>query len=118
MSLVFPLPLPSDRGERSELTIDHRKVGQVIFNPTASSVLASASGDYLVKLWDIDNGKDTASITLNGHKDIIQSIAWNAVGNVLATVSSLPLHFLSGRRTAKSSEVDWKMNDKLIRSDV
>jgi coronin-1B/1C/6 len=70
----------------------HRKVGQVIFHPTAQNVLTSASGDHLVKIWDIDQG-DSPKITLKGHNDTIQSLAWNAVGTTLATVSfiaSLP----------------------------
>jgi coronin-1B/1C/6 len=65
----------------------HRKVGQVIFHPTAQNVLTSASGDHLVKIWDIDQG-DSPKITLKGHNDTIQSLAWNAVGTTLATVSS------------------------------
>jgi hypothetical protein len=48
--------------------------------------LTSASGDHLVKIWDIENG-DEAKITLKGHNDTIQSLAWNAVGTTLATVS-------------------------------
>lgn len=65
-----------------------RKVGQVIFHPTASNVLTSASGDHLVKIWDIDQN-DSPKLTLKGHTDSIQSLAWNAVGTTLATVSSL-----------------------------
>ena len=60
----------------------------MIFHPTASNVLTSASGDHLVKIWDIDQG-DSPKITLKGHNDTIQSLAWNAVGTTLATVSAL-----------------------------
>ena len=70
---------------RSQANLD-RKVGQVIFHPTAQNVLTSASGDHLVKIWDIDQG-DSPKITLKGHNDTIQSLAWNAVGTTLATVS-------------------------------
>ncbi len=64
-----------------------RKVGQVMFHPTASSLLASASGDYLIRLWDIEKGQDAATTTLKGHSDTIQSLCWNAVGTTLVTVS-------------------------------
>ena len=72
-------------GSQADLS---RKVGQVIFHPTAQNVLTSASGDHLVKIWDIDQG-DSPKITLKGHNDTIQSLAWNAVGTTLATVSFL-----------------------------
>jgi WD40 repeat protein len=76
--------------ERSEYQYSrpHSKVGQVVFHPTASHVLASASGDHLIRLWDIENGQD-ASITLKGHGDSIQSLCWNTVGTTLATVSTV-----------------------------
>ncbi len=64
-----------------------RKVGQVVFHPAASNLLASASGDLLVRLWDIEKGQDSATITLKGHSDSIQSLCWNAVGTTLVTVS-------------------------------
>ena len=77
-----------------------RKVGQVVFHPTASSLLASASGDHLVRLWDIEKGQEEAAITLKGHNDTIQSLCWNAVGTTLVTVNNiflinLPLTMLS-----------------------
>ncbi|GFZ44847.1 Coronin-like protein [Saitozyma sp. JCM 24511] len=75
---------PEDLSAKSKLNAGGRKVGQVIFHPTASHVLASASGDHLIRLWDIENGQD-ASITLKGHGDSIQSLCWNTVGTTLAT---------------------------------
>lgn len=76
---------PTDIAPSAKLNAGGRKVGQVTFNPAASNLLASASGDYLVRLWDIENGQDAPAITLTGHKDTIQSIAWNAIGTTLAT---------------------------------
>ncbi|RXW18022.1 hypothetical protein EST38_g7826 [Candolleomyces aberdarensis] len=61
-----------------------RKVGQVLFHPTASNVLATASGDSLVKLWDLANPEDPRS-TLSGHGDIIQSLTFNPTGTLLVT---------------------------------
>uniref|UniRef100_A0A060TAF2 Coronin n=1 Tax=Blastobotrys adeninivorans TaxID=409370 RepID=A0A060TAF2_BLAAD len=61
-----------------------RKVGHVLFHPTAENVLASSSGDYTVKIWDIE--KEECLATLE-HKDLITSMAFNYNGSLLATVS-------------------------------
>jgi len=63
-----------------------RKVGQVLFHPTASNVLASASGEYTVKLWDLANPEEPRSV-LSGHGDIVQSMTFNPTGTLLATTS-------------------------------
>jgi coronin-1B/1C/6 len=55
-----------------------------LFHPTASHVLASASGEYTVKLWDLENYESPRSV-LSGHGDVIQSISFNATGVLLAT---------------------------------
>ncbi|KAI7850850.1 hypothetical protein BDC45DRAFT_517296 [Circinella umbellata] len=60
-----------------------RKVGQVLFHPTASNVLASASTDLTIKLWDIESGQERQEVT--GHTEIIQSLAYNYNGSLLAT---------------------------------
>jgi coronin-1B/1C/6 len=68
--------------------IHRRKVGQVVFHPTASNLLTSASGDHLVRLWDISTNNDSPVIQLKGHGDTIQSLSWNAVGTTLVTVGA------------------------------
>jgi WD40 repeat protein len=45
--------------------------------------LASASTDLTIKLWDIEKGVEKQEIT--GHNEIIQSLAWNYNGSLLAT---------------------------------
>ncbi|KAL4215460.1 DUF1900-domain-containing protein [Rhizopus microsporus] len=60
-----------------------RKVGQVLFHPTADNVLASASTDLTIKLWDIEKGVEKQEIT--GHTELIQSMSWNYNGSLLAT---------------------------------
>ncbi|WVQ64461.1 uncharacterized protein L199_002628 [Kwoniella botswanensis] len=77
--------VPEDLSPELRLSAGGRKVGQVIFHPTSSNLLTAASGDHLVRLWDISSGGDSPKITLKGHTDSIQGIAWNAVGNTLAT---------------------------------
>jgi coronin-1B/1C/6 len=59
------------------------KVGHVLFHPVAENVLASASTDLTIKLWDIEKGVERQEIT--GHTEIIQSIAWNYNGSLMAT---------------------------------
>ena len=61
-----------------------RKVGHVLFNPAAENVLASSSGDYTIKLWDIEQGQSRLSLK---HADIVQSLSWSADGALLVTTS-------------------------------
>jgi coronin-1B/1C/6 len=57
-------------------------VGHVLFNPAASNVLASSSGDYTIKLWDIEQGQSRLQLK---HGDIVQSLSWSADGTLLVT---------------------------------
>ncbi|KAF2763335.1 coronin-6 [Pseudovirgaria hyperparasitica] len=61
-----------------------RKVGHVLFNPSAENVLASASGDYTIKLWDVETGASKLQLK---HNDVVQSLSWNASGSLLVTTS-------------------------------
>ncbi|CAG8479974.1 11183_t:CDS:2 [Ambispora gerdemannii] len=62
-----------------------RKVGHVLFHPTADNVLASSSADLTIKLWDIEKGSEKSELT--GFTDFVQSLAWNWNGSLLATTS-------------------------------
>jgi coronin-1B/1C/6 len=62
-----------------------RKVGTVNFSPVANNVLATSSTDFSVKIWDIEAGD--AKIDVSGHSDIIQSLAWNYDGTLIATAA-------------------------------
>jgi coronin-1B/1C/6 len=93
-----------------------RKVGQVLFNPAAENILASASGDFTIKLWDVTTGQ--SPLTLK-HTDIVQSLTWNASGSLLATTSrdkkirvwdarqEKPIHEAPGHAGAKNSRAVW-----------
>ncbi|KAF2105892.1 actin-binding protein-like protein [Lophiotrema nucula] len=93
-----------------------RKVGHVLFNPAAENVLASASGDYTVKLWDV--GAGAAKLNLR-HKDIVQSLSWSADGALLVTTSrdkklriwdvrqEKPAQEVNGHPGAKNSRAVW-----------
>ena len=51
--------------------------------PPPFTVLATASADHTVKLWDIDAGEE--KVTLNGHEQTLQDIVFNYNGSQLAT---------------------------------
>jgi len=76
--------VPQDFDPVSRIDCSARRIGQVLFHPTAEHVLAAASGDHVVKLWDLGSPESPKS-TLGGHGDAIQSLAFNAVGNILVT---------------------------------
>ena len=75
---------PADVSPVGRLTGHSRKVGHVMFNPAAENVLASSSGDYTIKLWDIEQG--SSRLTLK-HADIVQSLSWSADGALMVTTS-------------------------------
>lgn len=76
--------VPQDFDPVARINGSAKKIGQVLFHPTAKHVVASASGEHLVKLWDLGSPDDPKSI-LTGHTDVIQSIAFNFSGTLLAT---------------------------------
>ncbi|PPR00247.1 hypothetical protein CVT24_005015 [Panaeolus cyanescens] len=76
--------VPQDFDPVLRIDASPRKIGQVLFHPTAANVVASASGEHTVKLWDLANPEDPRSV-LSGHGDIIQSMAYNSTGTLLVT---------------------------------
>lgn len=107
---------PVDVSPVGKLSGHSRKVGHVLFNPAAENVLASSSGDYTVKLWDLEDGKAKATLK---HSDIVQSLSWSADGAMLVTTSrdkklrfwdvrqEKAVHTTNGHAGAKSSRVVW-----------
>ncbi|KAG0704548.1 hypothetical protein DFH29DRAFT_801556 [Suillus ampliporus] len=76
--------VPEDFDPVARIDASPRKIGQVLFHPTASNVLASASGEHTVKLWDLAD-TDRPRAVLTGHNDTIQSLAFNPTGTLMAT---------------------------------
>jgi len=107
---------PADVKPVGKLSGHSRKVGHVLFNPAAENVLASSSGDYTVKLWDLEEGK--SKLTLK-HNDIVQSLSWSANGSMLVTTSrdkklrfwdvrqEKPAYEVPGHAGAKNSRCVW-----------
>ena len=96
-----------------------RKVGQVLFHPSAEGVLAASGGECTVKLWDIANPEEPRAV-LNGHGDVIQSMAFNPTGTLLATtcrdrklrifdprIGGEPVRVGDGHGGIKGSRVTW-----------
>lgn len=78
--------LTENLNDPAQNLIGHRrKVGRIVFNPTANNIVATTSNDYTVKVWDIETGQEKLSVP--GHVDIIQSTNWNYNGSELVTTS-------------------------------
>ena len=78
--------VPRDFDPVARIDVSPRKVGHVLWHPTASNVLATASGDHTVRLWDVANS-EKPRVVLGPHQDAIQSIAFDPTGTMLATTS-------------------------------
>ena len=75
---------PRDFDPVARIDVSPRRVGQVLFHPIADHVLATATGEHVVKLWDLGNS-DNPKAVLGGHGDSIQSLAFNPTGTLLVT---------------------------------
>ncbi|KAL8940282.1 MAG: hypothetical protein Q9216_002894 [Gyalolechia sp. 2 TL-2023] len=107
---------PKDVGPLKQFTGHSRKVGHVLFNPAAANVLATSSGDYTVKIWDVEAGSPRLT---QKHTDIVQSLSWSANGSLIVTTSrdkklriwdvrqEAPAHTVQGHAGAKNSRVTW-----------
>lgn len=60
-----------------------RKVGHVLFHPTADHLLVSCGADLRTKLWDVEKGKEASELRVHG--EVVQSVDWNYRGNLLGT---------------------------------
>lgn len=58
-----------------------RRVGHVEFHPTVAHVVAAATGDHAIKLFDIE--KQAPRVELHGFGDAIQSMAFDQTGSTI-----------------------------------
>ncbi|EXJ89164.1 hypothetical protein A1O3_02228 [Capronia epimyces CBS 606.96] len=114
------LDLPADEVQDiapvGKLSGHPKKVGHILFNPAAENVLASAAGDFTIKLWDIEAGASKLSLKVG---EVIQSMSWSANGSLLVTTSrdkklriwdtrqEKPVHEVAGHAGAKNSRAVW-----------
>ncbi|KAI0730409.1 microtubule binding protein [Earliella scabrosa] len=114
---------PQDFDPVARIEVSPRRVGHVLFHPTANNVLATSTGDHVVKLWDLAAPEAPKGV-LGGHGDAIQSLAFNPWGTVLATTcrdrklrlfdpraGSDPVRVGEGHGGIKGARVVW-MGDK------
>lgn len=59
-----------------------KKVTLLRFHPTANNTLLSASGDYTVKLWDVESA--TPVVSYEECSDLFQDIIWDVRGDTFA----------------------------------
>lgn len=88
----------------------------MLFNPAAENILSTASGDFTVKVWDIEAGAPKLTLKLG---DMVQSQSWSANGSLLVTTSrdkklriwdvrqERPAHETQGHSGAKNSRSVW-----------
>lgn len=74
-----------------------RKIGQVVFHPTASNTVAAAGGDHIIKLWDIETQQERSA--LSGFTDAVQSLDFDWTGSTLvATCRDRKLRTFDARK--------------------
>lgn len=66
-----------------DLMYHQRRVGMVVWHPTANNVLLSAGSDNIVVIWNVGCGE--ALSTIDVHPDIIYSCCFNWDGSLLLT---------------------------------
>ncbi|XP_060828733.1 coronin-7 isoform X2 [Bombus pascuorum] len=107
------------------------KIYLIKFHPLASDVLASASYDMTVKIWDLTllSSCETAvaKITLMGHTDQIFSLAWSPCGQYLASTckdgklrvykprsSDMPVKTGKGPVGTRGARVVWALKGQFL----
>ena len=66
-----------------DLAYHQRRVGMVVWHPTANNILLSAGSDNIVVIWNVGCGE--ALSTIDVHPDIIYSCCFNWDGSLLLT---------------------------------
>ncbi|GBP23869.1 Coronin-6 [Eumeta japonica] len=66
-----------------DLVYHQRRVGLVLWHPTAQNVLLTAGSDNQIAIWNVGTGE--VLLTLDCHPDLIYSACWNWTGSKLLT---------------------------------
>lgn len=66
-----------------DLQLHQRRVGLVLWHPTALNVLLTAGSDNLVIIWNVGTGE--ALMRIDCHPDVVYSACWNWDGSRLVT---------------------------------
>ena len=81
------------------------------WNPTADFIIASGSYDSTIKVWDVQKGE--ATLTLTSTAQAPQSIDWNETGNLLGTTWNDKKVRIGDPRSKKfETEVDGHLGTK------
>lgn len=66
-----------------DLVYHQRRVGLVLWHPTAQNVLLTAGSDNQIAIWNVGTGE--VLLSLDCHPDLIYSACWNWTGSKLLT---------------------------------
>lgn len=66
-----------------DLQLHQRRVGLVLWHPSALNVLLTAGSDNLVIIWNVGTGE--ALVRIDYHPDVVYSACWNWDGSRLVT---------------------------------
>nr|XP_002128072.1 coronin-7-like [Ciona intestinalis] len=112
--------------ESFSLSGHYNKVICVRFHPLASGILASASSDSTIKIWDLESQENC--ITLTGHEDEILNISWSSDGKYIASMckdnkiriydprsSTEPIKVATGSEgSSRGGRIVWACSDQLL----
>ena len=76
---------PALRTPTLSLAGHRRRVDALAFSPVCASLLASASTDKSVRVWDLQHGAAAAELGAGVFGDAVWSVAWDWAGRLLAT---------------------------------
>lgn len=66
-----------------ELLGHEKKVGEILWHPTAADILVSSGFDFTIRVWNVSAAEQVMCI--EGHTDTIYTMSWNRNGSLLAT---------------------------------